>query len=231
MCASHVAIDVKGLLEFYDARPDSSRGHATAITQVAGEELGLALLRRYFQETGKPARIRDEACKAPGRSGSRLDAWLDVGLGSERTLYQVEVKNWSAHSLDGYPIALSATAAEIQEYKIEAWKEYWDGEAFIQPQLQKVLRPVPPPEKGARVEPLACLWDLVHPRGELEPMFRVALGSRPFPHMTVFSMSSYLRSLRRSRITLQMPHTVARLFWLQRLFVVQDRAQERKSNR
>lgn len=86
------------LLEFYDKRrtwPTATGSPVSAITGVIGEDLVLGLLCRHLD-----GKILSYGCKPGGSSGRRLDAWVSAG----RKLYQVEVKNWCAHSMGGQTV-------------------------------------------------------------------------------------------------------------------------------
>jgi hypothetical protein len=97
-------LDVRAVLQFFDEAPNESLGHATAIVAVAGEELGLALLVHYLRSIGRPTALVSDKCTPGTRSGSRLDGWVRAG----DTLYQVEVKNWSAHAIGGRRLPIDA---------------------------------------------------------------------------------------------------------------------------
>jgi|GEM_PF-3478860 len=96
------------------------------------------------------------------------------------------------------------------------WARYWHQvERFpIEEQLRKVLVQMRAPAvSGDVVEPIACVWDLLHPNGTLEPWFAMAAAG-PFAQLHWFSMSAYLRTLLRdgqSEIELAMPLLEARL--------------------
>ena len=88
------SIDIKALLEFFDEKPPSSKYHATAVCQVAGEELGIALLKHYLENKGKQVEELPDKCTTGKNKGHRLDCWVRVEEGERCVLYQVEVKNW-----------------------------------------------------------------------------------------------------------------------------------------
>lgn len=211
-------VDVAALLRFYDELPEGRR-HASAVKGVAGEELSLALLLDYFGRRGKKAAKVGDVCSTGRARGPRLDAWIRVGTPSRGTLYQVEAKNWSAHSLQGKAIAAIASEGALRAHKRERWQnQYWNGRTFWTASLRKVLRPMRPPVPARRVLPLACIWDPVHPTGGQSPFFRVKLRGRAFPEVWVFSVSAYLRGIRRRWIRLSMPDLAARLRHLRRIF-------------
>ena len=245
-------IDRRALIQFFDG-DDKAGPYAAAIKAVAGEELGLALLVEFLRRDGKNATCVQRTCTTGGK-GHRLDGWGRAEADDGRiTLYQVEVKLWARHSVlnegrqpqNAEPLVQrqrksklpdDASADVVRDYKVHRWSQYWDDRiGFKQKALCKVLdedmKPpkLKPPECNARVEPLACLWDAVHPTGELAPWFPVTVpvdskGSwitadpRRFTRVWVFSMSAFLRNLDDRELTLDLSATSERLQWLNRIF-------------
>src|SRR5260370_21813227 len=152
-----VKLNVDDVLSFFDERPADSKGHASGLIAVVGEELGSFLLCRHlevmhacksrmFTHEGKPITPRIGTNK-----GRRLDRWVLTESESEAPrLYQVEIKNWNAHSKDGKPLKLSADEAEIQQYRIDRWAEHWleDKCEFRYEEAHKVLLRMKPPLKA-----------------------------------------------------------------------------------
>jgi hypothetical protein len=217
-----VSIDIKALLEFFDEKPESSRHHATAVCSVAGEELGVALLKRYLEGEGREVALLSGSCTTGKQKGPRLDRWLLVTEGRKHTLYQVEVKNWSAHAIGGRCLTIDATERDLSEYKIERWQHEWRNGHFAKRQVSKVLIPMRPPTVNHNsLEPLVCYWTALHPEGLDKPLFTVSVRGTTFSLVNVFSMSSYLRNLRKMgkrRLQLEMPETSIRMNWLHTLF-------------
>jgi hypothetical protein len=190
-------VDVEAVLQFFDERPLGSRRHATAIVAVAGEDLGVGLLCHYLRARQLRAEPLEGPCTTGKMVGSRLDRWLRVsGAGSE-TLYQVEVKNWSAHAIGGESLPINAPADQVARYKTSHWQNAWDESSgtFSHPTLKKVLEQMRPPEPCDLQEPLVCYWSAMHPTGGGEPLFSQPTPGRWCDRVWVFSMSSYLRTL------------------------------------
>jgi len=162
-----------------------------------------------------------------------------VNSSSKRTLYQVEIKNWSATAIGGRELQLDADPAILRAYKQERWLKHWDSErgSFRHKYVEKVLsrmkiptradddsgqlRPILPPIQPHEVEPMLCFWWAVHPDGDDESLFSYSLPTghtSGFSSLTVFSMSSYLRSLPDDEVVLEMPVASRRIDWLNKLF-------------
>ena len=215
------------VLEFYDTRPLASSKHASAVNAVMGEDLGIGLMKHYFENQEKAAvTILDETC-VPGTSkGNRLDRWLSVQWpdDSKRTLFQVEIKNWSSHSLGGRRLALDAEAEKVKSHKEERWSKEWDADTreLLKEQTRKVLFPMRAPRSVAAesvscIKPALCMWDAMHSEGGAEPSYSAELpGGHHFLHLWVFSMSAYLRNLDAPFIEIEMPDAFQRLQWLNR---------------
>jgi hypothetical protein len=202
------------LLHFFDEVPSNSRGHATAIVAVAGEELGVALLLHYLRSAGHKAAALSGPCTSGRRKGKRLDRWIEISAPS-RLLYQVEVKNWSAHAIGGTRLSINAPLPERRKYAREKWTSFWNGKTFRTANMRKVLLPMKPPMPGVRVEPVICFWLYCG----VKPFFTVSTNAKAaFRRVHVFSMSSYLRSCAKRALRLEMPHSLERLSWLRRLF-------------
>lgn len=244
---SELTLNIDELLLFFDERPMDSRGHASAVVPFIGEELGASLLCRYYRAQGCTARILTKKGTAitptPGTNkGGRLDRWVLTKTGdNDPTLYQVEVKNWSAHSYGGKVLNVAAAEDEIRVYRMNRWQDHWNEDKcdFRDDEAAKVLVRMKPPSRvddetgrlcgfpfmpDERVEPLICFWWPVHSEGQNESLWFCRFQSGPingFRGVWVFSMSNYLRSVRASgvpRITLAMPITEQRVAWLDRFF-------------
>lgn len=212
---SSLLINRLELLQFYDDPTDVEQGmNAAAVNAVAGEELGLALLIDYFRSVGVDASIKPGPCSSGKRSGYRLDGWIST----PETVFQVEVKNWSAHSLGGRRLPVGAGPEESSHHRITVWNDYWTGKTFREESAAKVLVPMLAPQGDKRIAPLIAFWDPMHPQGLPEPLFHVPLVDSAFPEVTVFSMSTYLRGLGCANLQLSLPKTLARLKILNRIF-------------
>jgi hypothetical protein len=248
-------IDRGALIDFFEG--DVNTGpYQAAIKGIAGEELGLALLVKFLSDQGRnPTRVLGTPHPA-GRAGHYLDGWVRAQADDHdrlMTLYQVEVKLWGKYSVlhqgrppqDAHPLVQppdNAPADDHRAYKVQQrWYQYWDERGFQDEELRKVLDGnmalpmLEPHEDNARVDPLACLWDAVHPHGERTPWFSVPLPEFPeeaqrpwvanhrrFTRVWVFSMSAFLSTLEGTledrELLLPLPETCERLQWLKRIF-------------
>ena len=244
---SKLTLNRHDLLSFFDVKTPESRGHVSAIVGVVGEDFGIALLRKCLVEQhGTTSRVITEGGvpKLPTNGtgkGHRLDRWLlaDETPSSKRTLYQVEIKNWSATAIGGRELKLDAAPAILRAYKRERWLKHWGSEkgSFRHDYVEKVLSrmsiptrmdddsgrlgPILPAIQPHEVEPMLCFWWAVHPDGDDESLFSYSLPTghaSSFSRLMVFSMSSYLRSLTEDEVVLEMPVASRRIEWLNRLF-------------
>jgi len=228
-----VTLNVRRTLEFFDDPPKDARGHATAICAMCGEELGVGLMTHYFRGQGATV---ETCCKATQgtRRGKRLDCWMKVTNREGHRLFQVEIKNWSAHAIGGKRFA-DVGPVTLPEFMQQRWRTCWDDGVGIRDDrkaLQKVLVPMEKPAEWASLdaEPLACIWDAIHPKGKLgEPFFPVQLREPTdwgCNQLWFFSMSAYLRNLRMSgieSIELDMPVSAKRRKWLDEMFPISKR--------
>lgn len=202
------------LIRFYDdladkAFADTNRGaHVAAITGLIGEDLLLGLFAHHYasQEPPLVCEFQPEKCKAPGKKGKRLDAWVTIG---EHRLAQVEIKNWSAHSLGERPLALDADEQAVKAAARKRWKEFFGNNDKMPSSALKILLDMPPPDRlnGRDVEKVLCFW-LPLAQDEVAPMTTAQIMGKT---VNVFSGSIYLRQLRRESLELDVPRVEARL--------------------
>jgi hypothetical protein len=246
MAVYHLGIEA--LLSFFDAYVEGSGGHAAALNALMGEELAQGLLCRCIEERSRgKARVltvkgKVETPKPGTRHGKRLDCWIISDPPNEdRILYQVEIKNWNAHSYGGRYLSTSADSEKIKQHRIWLWGENWDDNLgqFKEEEARKVVLPMPPPtsfddDTGAfrthppipreRIRPLLSFWFPVHPEGLEEALFFKRFTPAPingFPGVWVFSMSNYLRMKLASgagEVSVQMPTLAQRIAWLNKMF-------------
>src|SRR5262249_51879640 len=95
-----------------------------------------------------------------------------------------------------------------------------DQQCLRIPETAKVLSPMKT-FRAEPVEPVLCMWDAMHPDGDIEPWFSINLpeGSH-FDRLWIFSISSYLRTISDEYIAIEMTDTMRRLHWLNRLLVL-----------
>ena len=221
MASDNITIDVQQFLAFFDEEAPGSVGHATSLVAVAGEDLGTALLLHYLRSVGTDAEALPERCTQGTNKGYRLDRWILAHQTEGPVLYQVEIKNWSAHAIGGKRLAREASSDELRSYKTERWLSMWTGTQFRTESVRKVLTPMRSPSPGVPIEALVCFWTALHPEGEETPLFSVPLPLHEhFQRVWVFSMSSYLRSVKQASLVLRMPEVAQRQAWLARLFPI-----------
>jgi len=227
----NLKINIKEILKFFDEAPESSNRHASAIVGIMGEDLGIALIQKYFLEKkGIKTQVLRNANQSPiipslkTQKGHRLDRWLlEIGHKNNKpTLFQVEIKNWSAHAIGGESLLIKADPISLKNHRRRSWLRKWDEKSkrFKSENMEKVLikMVVPDEQKGkVKIAPLICFWDAVHPKGKAEPLFEYknySYAKKTFSSFWVFSLSNYLRTIRKKVIDLEMPDTVSRINWL-----------------
>ena len=230
-----LSADIERLLHFFDEKPDWSIGHATGVVGIVGEDLNCACFQHYLRSrNGTAVVLRNSDSGKPlpvnpgGKKGPRLDRWVQVTwpCGST-TVFQTEIKSWSAHGFGGIRLPLSASPEEVTGHRQDRWSVFWDSEnkRLKHPLTEKVLERMSPP-KGVNpesVRPLLIFWEALGPGDKpAHCLFRVDVASPEFRELWVFSVSSYLRTLLAKkvfRIELEMPEVALRIRSLNRMFL------------
>ena len=220
-------LHLRQLLDFYDYRVDLSNTHASAINAVLGEDFAIALMCHYFKAEGSTVDALPTPCTTGKQKGYRLDKWITVKSSDQPAIiYQVEIKNWSAHSIGGTTVKRDATMSEMTDYRKDRWRRQFrtDGNTHLPSQKEtlKVLTKMQRPQSHQDYEhkPLLCFWEALHPEGKDESLFTVDVSSDNFEKLQVFSMSNYIRRLVEHTETLEveMKDTDARIAWLNRMY-------------
>ncbi len=232
-----ITIQRKELLSFFDEKPEWSITHATSIVAIVGEDLNAACFAHYLEAKGATSRVLESTVGTGGRKGPRLDRWIDVLWSDQsRTVFQTEIKNYSAHAFGGERLPLPASSSQIVEYKQRRWDRHWNKEnhTLRAAYTGKVLVPMKPP-KGVDqkiIQPLLIFWEAMGPKeSPREHLFSVSNPNHSFPgrseswptspqfaKLWVFSVSSYLRSVEDDVLELPMPNAAHRLRILNELF-------------
>jgi hypothetical protein len=214
-----VEFKLEELIRFYDETKSAPKmpglgSHVSAITALIGEDLIIALLRHYWKSQKVDSRICSYQCNQGTKRGKRLDAWIEAG----GDLYQVEVKNWSGHSLSGYDLPWGADLKALQSFAQPRWKHYF-GKGKLPPEIEKVLTLMKAPQEysGLSQKKLICFWAYVTDSNG-NP-YSVATLSNTNEKIDVFSASAYLRSLKGYSIKLEMPRAEVRISLLKGLLV------------
>jgi hypothetical protein len=186
--------------------------------------LGVVLLLKYFSDQNLNAIALDEPCTQKTKKGKRLDKWIAVTEADLNIIYQVEIKNWNAHSLNSETVRDHADENYMREYRLRRWNKQFDSELKIPSQTpcQKVLLPmqVPTTQSDCEHRSLLCFWEALHVEGKSNAMFEVSVNSDHFENLTVFSMSNYVSELlKRSEVLeVELADAEARINWLNKLY-------------
>lgn len=233
-----VSIDVTETLCFFDEKPDWSEKQATGVVGVVGEDLNVACFEHYLKGKGATVTVLDQSVTTGERKGPWLDRWVVARWeDGSKTVFQAEIKNWSAHAKGGEILKLDATGEEVANYKQRRWEKHWDSKSgtLRTHAIAKVLVQMNPPRDlaGEKIIPLLIFWEALGPRNQAnnhlikidQPTCDFPFDppstwpdAHEFPALWIFSVSSYLRSISDDKIELQMPNAAKRIEILNRLF-------------
>ncbi|MCX7069880.1 MAG: hypothetical protein NTW01_02640 [Gammaproteobacteria bacterium] len=218
---STIRFDREALLHFYDdtrtAFFDSlnPKGHVSGITGLIGEELLLGLLCRYLRTCHglNDVQILPDVPRQHLPDRKKLDGW--IASQSCRRLFQVEVKNWSAHSLGGRSVSASAGEEALKRESRTRWNEYFGEDNLLPASARKVLLEFdrPDEQKDFEVQPVLCFW---HPIAEKD-CASMSTIKRENKALQVFSGSNFLRALQDEFVEIDSPRLEQRLQLLHRL--------------
>ncbi|GGN35864.1 hypothetical protein GCM10010842_16150 [Deinococcus daejeonensis] len=210
------------LLKFMNSGDLGANGHHTGMTGLIGEPLAVGLILHHLRRTNPDAALISTKVTTGAKKGPRLDAWIHDGV----TLYQTEIKMWGGNAIGGLRLSPGRTRTELHALGTRQWhSRIWDETtlSFRADTIKKVLTPMQRPAgfegDKYRVEPLLCLWWLVHPDDTDTSWTTVPLpqGS-PFDQVHVFSLTRYLMSLQEDVLHLELPLLQQRFAWLDRIF-------------
>ncbi len=221
-----VTIDVREILRFFDEKPDWSIKQATSIVGVVGEDLNAACFQHYLRSIGASANLMPHPVTTGKRKGPQLDRWIVVDWPEgHKTVFQTEIKNWSAHAIGGETLPIEATPERVADYKRRRWEMRWDSQqqTLKTALTAKVLVPMKLlgdlEEHAEDVRPLLIFWEALGPSDQVNNhLFRVPSPGSDFSELWVFSVSSYLRSISHTNIELEMMNASHRLQIIGRLF-------------
>lgn len=231
-----VTTKVEDLLRFFDEKPDWADKHATSIVGIVGEDLNAACFQHYLKTKGADANVlRYPSSNKPlsvttgKRKGPRLDRWIEVYWGDgSKTVFQTEIKNWSAHAIGGETLSVCATSEKVTDYKEKRWEGpsghwYTPNHTLREAYTAKVLLRMKPPHSVDKksIRPLLIFWEAIGPRSQADNhLFSINAPTLEFPfplpdtwpnpsesaemwgfpELWVFSVSSYLRSIQDARV-------------------------------
>ena len=251
MAMNLLQVNVRETLAFFDEKPSWSEKQATAIVGILGEDLAAAVLQHCLEASGASSvKVRSETVGTGGRSGPRLDRWVEVNLPDEGTGPCSRPRSRAGRPM---PSAAKPSLSERQPprwrtYRRRHWGKYWDAELQTIPraEIAKVLVPMRPGFDAGdrRTLPLLIFWEALGPGSRPDAQARVEGGhlfsiSAPtggfkinvpstepdqqgFPELWVFSVSSYLRGVTEEVMELEMPNAARRLRSLNRLVRLDD---------
>ena len=222
--SSSLLINVNEILSFFDERPYWADRHSAAVVAMIFEDLAAAALEHcLLANDAKKVTVRRDPVTTGQKKGPRLDRWIEADLTNGRqVIFQTEIKSLSAHSTGHQTISLDATGDQLRAHEQMNWELLWNSETntLTDERIAKVLIPMKRPDgTGTRqLLPLLIFW---HPVGPIDRshredqvqgghLFKVTNVTYDFgfrkPHswkinckfnqLWVFSISSYLRSIR-----------------------------------
>lgn len=217
-------LNLRELLNFYDYRVSSSVGHASAINAVMGEELAVALLNHYFSSFDYKVVLLDQPCTQGTNVGHRLDKWIAITSSEEKIIYQVEIKNWSSHSLNSEVVRQDGDESYMRDLRLRRWRFQFNEAERVPSQVatQKVLTKMRVPTEFTKYshKALLCFWEPLHSSGDNSAFFEVSVNSENFKKLSVFSMSNYVSLLLKNNdfLEVELAETDQRIDWLNKLY-------------
>ncbi|HEY4473797.1 MAG TPA: hypothetical protein VJB56_01140 [Candidatus Paceibacterota bacterium] len=237
-------INVGETLRFFDEEAES-RGHATAIVSVIGEDLNTSVFKNYLEARGDRVKIFDGPITQGTTKGQRLDKWIYVhGKNGKNILYQCEIKNWSATAIGGRSLPMKANGDEVRkisQYHWEQQKNVFSRDAKPNSVTKVLLRMNPARNENVKQymeeqkinnyqqqqKPLLIYWmPISSNKKDNNPFFTEKVSNLDvkfttnFENIDIFSVSLYLRTLERKKpLSLSMPNVEKRRDILNKIII------------
>lgn len=218
-------LKTKELLDFFDNKKDDIRHDISSVIGVVGEDLGAALFKRYYEETfGKKVIISLFPVVSGKMKGPRLDRWIYIEQSKNKfTAFQTEIKNWSAYAIGARKVGIDPKTIptigllNLQDRTSRLRHKEKNGENKV---FYPMKKPIDFPAQ-ATLEPLIIYWCVMSKDGKsLDPYFSVNMPIKGFKKLNIFSMSNYLRSIKKKEIMLDMPSAEKRINLLKKYFPI-----------
>lgn len=218
-------INLRKILEFFDAKHADNKGHASAVVGMIGEDINASAFRHYLEKAGAIVTILNEPVTQGKLQGVRLDRWICAEIKKEKTLYQCEIKNWSSWAIGGKILKVDANKEKVRSVATYYWNHQY---GFLTPdypnKVTKVLVKMKKPEgyQNINILPLLIYWMPISNDKNSKPFFSVKVGDlnkklntkTPFKTLHIFSVSLYFRSLLErgiKQIDVDLPHIEKRI--------------------
>jgi len=195
-----IRLDIEKLLSFLDNPKPEDAHNASSIVGVIGEDLAAGAYMHYYRNTRRV--LHDVSVTEGKKRGKWLDRWFVDD--TSKTLYQCEIKSWSASAIGGHRLALDASPEEVKRIGVLNMRGLAKNfVSEVQPNhvtkvLQKMRLPDGTEYSSYTVLPLLIVWMCVaDDTSEISPILQlqnVPCGLH-FNTLEVFSVSLYLRSL------------------------------------
>lgn len=210
-------LNIKEALNFFD-NAKNSRGHASAVVGIIGEDLNVFAFKHYMKSKGNEVEVLNQKDGRPSpvtqgkRTGKRLDRWIiSEPKNDKKLLYQCEIKNWSATAVGGRSLDINAKNDDIREVASHHWRGQLEEfkKTYKKSTISKVLTPMKVPEEYKSLEdtvrPLLIYWmPILKPTiKDIKFFFPVCVSKLPLPinfkksfkTLYIFSVSIYFRQL------------------------------------
>ena len=218
-----MTVDPVEIQKFFNVvQEDKGLGtHVSAIVGLLGEDLVLGLFTLWLRrEKKQTVKVLSYSCTPGKNKGQRLDAWVLATAGKNKTLYQVEIKNWTANAIGGIAAPLQETDRRLLDPARATLDRYLNNKTVRKSTL-KVLKDMKAPDDSggySKIVPVLAVWAPVCTKesNKLEPCFQIPntfRNKQQFKTLHVFSATNYLRRAfaNRRRLRISMPRVSARM--------------------
>ncbi len=230
-------IKIKPLLDLFDTKTNSVKGDITSLISLVGEDLNCALFCHYLQESGKKIEVLSNTVPTQGlRRGKWLDRWIINH--TDKIIYQCEIKNWSSSALGGKILPVDASEEKCSEivlyHRNRELQNNFSFNSIFPNNVNKVLLKMKIPDKfkDYKNEPLIIYWmpisfDKLSPYSiyilekSLIEKHKRTIGL--FKKTHVFSVSLYLRHIKKTELNLELNNFARRLKIIDQVFVKNDK--------
>lgn len=185
------------IIKLFDEKKDEYKNHISPIIGLIGEDFLTALFQYYLESIGRKVEILNghPTKQLSNRRSKNLDRWILVNdERGKRTLYQTEIKNWTAYSIGGFSLNADKRLSKKTNQNWDRFVELLEKEDKLRKVILKMNRHNDI-SKQVKIAPLLLYWlPMFYNKRKCFFEYKIKKPRRSeFNYLYIFSGSSFLR--------------------------------------